>query len=52
MALQNSQEGKDIGNYLTNDHWPHCFDYLRRVSLNGPLSEGEVEQFTVAKANY
>lgn len=31
-ALQDAREGVDIGvDYRDNGHWPHCFDYLRKV---------------------
>lgn len=33
MALQASSEGKFVGiDQNDDDHWPHCFDYLRQVS--------------------
>lgn len=32
-ALQESREGIDIGmSWRDNGHWPHCFDYMRKVS--------------------
>lgn len=32
MALQASSEGKFVGmDQNDDDHWPHCFDYLRQV---------------------
>lgn len=34
MTLQQAREGIAIGVDWTDDaHWPHCFDYLRSVSV-------------------
>jgi hypothetical protein len=37
MAMQQSREGVHIGeDWMDDSHWPHCFDYLRSVSLHIP----------------
>ena len=34
-ALQSAAEGKNIGvDWHDDDHWPHCMDYLVKVSRN------------------
>jgi hypothetical protein len=33
-ALQSAAEGKKIGvDWHDDDHWPHCMDYLVKVSF-------------------
>ena len=37
MVMQQSREGVKIGeDWMDDSHWPHCFDYLRSVSLIPP----------------
>ncbi len=34
LAMQQASEGLNIGKDFRDDHWAHCMDYMRRVSVH------------------